>query len=170
MLSSQFYLCLATARHASHCACSACPLLRADLGRFLQVDPVGYAEQRNLYAYVGNDPLNATGPTGQFEMKVRGDCTQSCRAVDDQAATGGGITHVGVFTPTSGPEHEPRTPGTADTSNVVGGAGHYMGGSGQAGREGLTQILEVYTDIAITLGNSITGSNGSAGTLQSLVQ
>lgn len=38
----------------------------ADLGRFLQVDPVGYADQWNLYAYVGNNPLNATDPTGMF--------------------------------------------------------------------------------------------------------
>ncbi|MHA6287165.1 RHS repeat-associated core domain-containing protein [Maricaulis sp. CAU 1757] len=38
----------------------------ADLGRFLQVDPVGYADQWNLYAYVGNNPLNATDPTGMI--------------------------------------------------------------------------------------------------------
>jgi RHS repeat-associated protein len=29
-------------------------------GRFLQPDPIGYAGGVNLYAYVGNDPLNAT--------------------------------------------------------------------------------------------------------------
>lgn len=34
------------------------------LGRFLQVDPVGYKDQYNLYAYVGDDPVNATDPTG----------------------------------------------------------------------------------------------------------
>jgi RHS repeat-associated protein len=34
------------------------------LGRFLQVDPVGYNGGIHLYAYVRNDPLNKSDPTG----------------------------------------------------------------------------------------------------------
>jgi RHS repeat-associated protein len=33
-------------------------------GRFLQPDPLGYAPGSNLYAYVSNDPLNNTDPSG----------------------------------------------------------------------------------------------------------
>lgn len=41
-------------------------------GRFFQADPIGYVGGVNLYAYVGNDPLNATDPDGRVKDTVAG--------------------------------------------------------------------------------------------------
>lgn len=37
-----------------------------EIGRFLQVDPYGYADAPNLYQYGLGDPINNSDPTGQY--------------------------------------------------------------------------------------------------------
>ncbi|MBL8537380.1 MAG: hypothetical protein JNM59_08240 [Hyphomonadaceae bacterium] len=127
---------------------------------------MGYAQGLNLYAYVGNNPVNAVDPTG-LEVKTSGDCSgeSGCRVYDESrvVSTGSRIartqtTELGTYYASGGPEQDPPTSGNADTGSVLGGVGHYLSGSGAAGSENI-ETRRMHTYVATRLGQSV--MNGS---------
>jgi RHS repeat-associated protein len=138
------------------------------IGRFLEVDPTGYTDHLNLYAYVANDPLSRIDPDGKRDIYIGGAADKNrTRIVQDYKASqvrlhpGRDVRYFSYREKKSiaAAINAPRTEG--EPLNVI---GHSLGG-----REALRQAN--HTDAKIT--NLITvdpvGSAGD-GTKPSSVQ
>ncbi|MCA1748504.1 MAG: hypothetical protein LC634_02865, partial [Sphingomonadales bacterium] len=134
------------------------------LGRFMQTDPIGYEDGMNLYAYVGNDPMNASDPTGMMSR-----C--AFKVCDSSPLEGMEAVHVGLMQEMLSYRPRPQTAGSGACPpgahcSIVGGVfdalqntGEAIGDAYGATRDALVQTGEVVGD---ALGIRVTGSRGEA--------
>ncbi len=95
------------------------------LNRFLQTDPIGYGAGLNVYAYAGNDPINATDPLGLDSITQTGPSSFNIE-VNNAAPYLGPVEPKYGYAPEQkccSTSDQKKKTGTADDSSAPGGGG-----------------------------------------------
>ena len=123
---------------------------KPEIGRFLQPDPIGYADGLNMYSYCGNNPINWIDPLGLTGFGIGGSITAGVGLIG--GTTGSMIVvdldgNLGIFIHAGGGAYKGASAsGTVDLSCFTGSIYDLNGGfwsGGVGGGEGLGLLAEL---------------------------